>query len=999
MTIQPSSRNTTLSENPNHTDKRTNVTYAQFEFGQAVRIENGCAVYDSMYLSNRGPKILSLKKDPKSIFYVLGLPDLWSRPTLANYRFVDAGGSFMITGGSAEGNFYLCDKTRAAYYQNWKKKYEVVHPVQNLWNYFSLGERLYYLHQRESFTEIYGQKVSTFTIKGDILSNPLFKTEKREIKLYWNNNSDQAFLFLAKNLYALEQQKDGSLVTKLLLEDFDLPSRNIKAIHFDKINKKIYLGSTTTGLYVVSKHQFETLTISEDKKPDIFFTQSQPNIFYSQIPYQDNAVLTSTGFIVGKDEQKKRIIDKRLKILERANPFDRRAITKDAKAQIWVKSNADIFQLSQDEKKIIRQWKFKNEVKAIHHGKDSQIWLGVANQGLYKMNPEDPGSTPQFFGTDSLKNITYLESLTEHELLVGTTTGLYSVNVSTKEYRLVEGTKGLSIKSFHIFDRENVWIAALQKGIMLLTGKKTLVTFPLDKNGYLASPHCVVNDGLGYLWIPTNRGLFQMNIHDLLRYAALNQAENANKLQAGASKPLRELFYMYHAMDEGFKTNEFNGSCQPCGVKLGNGYISLPSLNGLVWFRPEQISRYIPDGHIILDKAELNQQPIAVEGDTVRFPLNPENIKFHFSTAFFGNYNNLNLSYTLVKQGSDTELASWLPIDNKDFTVRYSSLNSGNYTLIVRKQDGFGINNFSTKRIHLVVPQVWYETTATIVLFAIILILALTFAVYFYNLHRLKAIRREKAELEKIVLSRTVSLKNALKELEKSKNHSDHQVHIMSRMLASITHDVQSPLKFIAIASGYISDMVQEQRYDDVSEAGTMISGLSHQIGNMLRDLLDYIKVQVYGKRMDFEEINLKKLIDLKIDLFQSVVERRGNHFTNELPDNIQVSSDYQLLSIVIHNLIDNAVKYTNQGEIKIFVRTGNNQTELIISNSGIGLAREKMELINLEPNGNEINHAINGERKTGLGLIIIKEVAELIGIRIKVTQTEVTSFHLFFNQ
>jgi signal transduction histidine kinase len=980
--IQPSSRNAILPENLSPGRGRAQVAYAKFGHDEAVRIENGRATYDTTYLLNRDVKLHPLKKDSQDIYSILGLSDLWYRPSVPNYRF-------MITGGSEEGNFYVCTRTHVNYFRSWKRQYKIANPVPDLWNYFSIGERLYYFHRRKSFTKIFHKKLSKVPLAGDILLTPAYKAGNADIKLYWNNNSDQAFLFLAGNLYTLDQQKDGSLDTKLLVEDFDLPPREINVVYFDKTGGKIYLGSSTNGLYVLSKHQFQTLTVAGDNRP---------NIFYSQLPYQNNTVLTSTGIIAGKDVPANTIIDKRLPVLKNNNPSDRRIIIRDKNSNIWVKSHETLIQLSRNGEKTIKQWKFRNEVKAICQGKDSQIWVGVINEGLYKMDPEDPDASPHFFGIDSLKRITYLESLSEQQLLVGSATGLYKIDLSTKEKpALVEGTKDVYIKSIHTSGLDRVWITAEEKGLMLLNGKKGLVAFPLDKNRYLASAHCVVEDGLGYIWVPTNRGLFQMNVNDLLHYANLKTAKSTSTGPGIKSKPLPELFYMYHTMNEGFNTNEFNGSCQPCGVILANGYISLPSLNGLVWFKPEQINRYAPEGRIILDSAELNQQPLTVSGDTIQFPLNPENIKIYFSTSYFGNDYNLNLSYALLKQGSAYKPPEWLPLDNKDFTIRYSSLNSGLYTLVIKKQNGFGINNYSYKRVYLIVPQKWYETTWAMSLSFATITLVLISGAHLYNIYRLKTIKRKNIQLEEIVLSRTNSLENALTELRESKNQLDNQVHIMSRLLASITHDVQSPLNYIAFASGHIPKMVEQQKFDGISEIGTMIAGLSQRTGNMLRDLLNYIKIQVYGKRMVSEEINLRALIDGKLEIFKNVTAYKGILISNQIPDTTQVIYDYHLLSVVIHNLVDNAVKYSDQGEIRIYATDNDSMTELVISNQGIPLAQEIIDLVNSPPD--EFNHPFHSERATGLGLIIVKEVAQLIGIKVHVTQTDITSFHLFLNR
>jgi signal transduction histidine kinase len=192
--------------------------------------------------------------------------------------------------------------------------------------------------------------------------------------------------------------------------------------------------------------------------------------------------------------------------------------------------------------------------------------------------------------------------------------------------------------------------------------------------------------------------------------------------------------------------------------------------------------------------------------------------------------------------------------------------------------------------------------------------------------------------------------------------------------------------------------MVEEQKFDGISEVGTMIAGLSQRTGNMLRDLLNYIKIQVYGKRMVSQEINLKELVDGKLEIFKNVTAHKGILLSNQIPDTIQINYDYHLLSIVIHNLIDNAVKYSGHGQIRIYATDDNpNETELVISNHGIPLAQEIIDIVNSRVT--EFNHPFQIERTTGLGLIIVKEVAQLIGIKVYVTQSDVTSFHLLLNR
>lgn len=958
---------------------RNKQLYAFFLDDEILQIEKGCVSDGTTYFQDKLSKMRTLDKGPEAMTEAMGSPSSTTSQTLP-FRY-------KVYVGESEQDFYVCDYDRVSYYRNWKKEYEVPFSIEgkDMHNYFSIGERLYFLEEDRTVTHIVGKRMVNMPLSGEILRDPGYKTRGGPIRLFWDNDSDQAFLSLDKNLYILDQQKDGRLDTKLLIENFDLEAVGIREVHFDRINGKVYLGSLTRGLFVLSKQQFSTLARhGEDLQ----------NVFYAQSSFTKNTVITPHGFVIGKDNPLGKVSGGPLPAFKNFYPADQRSIIREKSGMIWTQRGHILFQIDSAGKNVVRQWPLVNEIKSIYQA-NGQIWLGVIKHGLFQIDPRNPDDHPQLFVADPLTEITYLQSLTPSALLAGTKKGLYTVDMLTKKVTLVPGTEDVFVKSIYVANPDQIWITAMEKGLMLIN-KGNVTCFPLDKNKYLASPHCIVNDGRGYLWIPTNRGLFQMSLRDLVQYAAIDPIEKKNRsIRVPSKRTATELFYGYHTMEEGFNTNEFNGNCQPCAIKLDNGYISLPSLNGLVWFKPEQVTCLVPEGDIVLDKAEVNLKAMVVSGDTLNFPANPENIRLDFTTPYSGNDYNLNLSYALVSVNTSKEPSAWIPINTEDFTVRYSSLRSGNYVLLIKKLNGFGLKNYTLKKIYFHVPPVWYETVWAILFYVLTLILA----VYFYVVYRLRKVTDENARLEGIISLRTLSLEGALSELQESKSQMSGQVHVMSRLLASISHDVQSPLHFIASASGDIPDLVRQGQLANISQLGTMISELSSKTNHLLEDLLDYVKIQVYGNSMHFEPINLKDLIDGKLELFKSVIARKGNHAVNEIADTIEVTSDYHLLCIVIHNLIDNAVKYSSQGEIRIYTETNDESAaELVISNPGNGISQKMIEMINATGEKRTPDQSLKNTKITGLGLLIVKELADLIGIKLMVKQTDRTSFHLIWN-
>jgi signal transduction histidine kinase len=933
--------------------------FASTDEDEYIRIENSKALYDSAYTYGRMKNLPFLNEGIRNTFVSVGLPTYLSDVVKPKH--------YLIPIGHGTGNVYVVDNTSVSFYEGQKMVYNVPMPGKSFWNYFTIGPSLYYMDANGAVSKVNRDHISKVTISGDMVRENNFGEQYDGISVYWNIAGDEVFLYHHEKLYAVKMEKDGRLQTRLILEDYDLEELNIQSIHVDPKNGNIFLGSLSDGLFVLTKHIFETL-IHDDEDTD--------NVFYAQIAFGKNAILTPNGVILGKNPETGKTVSSSLPLIQKLNILDKRTLLRDKKGHVWITVFDMLYELDPDGKEVLNKWDLGDDLKHIFQDSKENIWVGLDKNGIYKLDLSNADPKPVLIQKD-LK-VTYFEESRDGRMLAGTINGLYQFEPKSAKYQLLAGTNGLYVKSLHIDDAGRIWLTVNREGLMLYnTGK--IVRFPLDKNKFLGSPHCIVDDGRGYFWIPTDKGLFQMAIKDLLGYA---------------KSPFSELFYLYHAKDEGLLTNEFNGGCQPCGVKLPNGYISLPSLKGLVWFKPEQVIANLPTGSISLDKIQINQKLVPTNCDTLRLPDDPAQAKFQFSTSYYGNPYNLNLSYALVEDGHAARPKDFIPIQGQDFTITFSNLNPGRHKLIVRKLNGFGVNNYATRTILVIVPPIWYQTWWVKALFFIGIVLL----IYLYNHYRLKNISVENARLEEIVAKRTESLNLALSDVEESKTEMRRQIHMLSRILASMTHDIQSPLNYIMLTSGAIPAMVEKGDFGAVTEIGQVISNSSQRMSDLLRGLLDYIKVHVYGNSMHFEEINLKVLVESKFEIFESVIELNGNRFLNEIPDQLLVSSDYQMLAVMIHNLIDNATKFTKQGIIRVYSEMDENGcVQLLISNTGEGIPYEVIEVINA-PESDELEGLMRPfGRKTGLGLLIVKEIAELIHIKLSVTLLPETCFVLRF--
>lgn len=945
------------------TNKRSTAAFTTSDGSNWVRIAGGTAVVDSLHTRNQTGRLPYLNKGYQTTMITLGLP---FNIHDANLKY------YLIPSAFGNGHFFVCMHDRVDCYDQWKKTGSIRLRIDNFWNLFSLGGQLYQFDANRNVVRLTPGGAEKQKITGDILLDPTYRNQPASMELYWNSPADQAFFYANAKLYRIEPGSNGELVTTLMFEGFNLESRNVKCVYYDEPRKIFYLGSITQGLFVLRKKQFRTLLYPSRDEMD--------NVFYAQVPHDQNSVITPLGIILGLAPQTNHTIHSRVPF-ELPHSWDTRGMIRDKKGFLWVKSATRLVVFYPNSTKPIRSWEMGEEIKSIYEDQNGTIWVGLRWAGLYCIRPEARFDPPQLFAKGNFEGISYITQRSAESLWVGTENGLHDVSLRSKKCLLIKGTEKLYIKSIYVRGIDETWLTVADKGIMLISEGK-IVQLTSDKNRYLASAHCIFEDRQGFFWITTNKGLFRFSRNDLLGHAM--------KRFPGAPE---EIFYEYYYKNDGFVTNEFNGGCQPCAVRLGNGYVSLPSLKGLVWFRPEVIdSISTPSTSIFFDKAEQSGVEVLIRGDTIRLPSNPKRITLSMATPHFGHPYDLQISYALMEGHAKPTGKDWVPVPGRDVSITFSTLNSGNYTLFVRKINGFGPSNYKIRKMVIIVAPLWYETWWARLSFAVLVLLA----IYGYNLLKLKKVRRENRRLELKVAKRTLDLDRTLKDLKTSNNEVNRQLHVLSRLLTSMTHDFQTPLNYINRTSSEIGPMVRKGQYGLVTEIGDVIANSSQNMSNLMKDLLDYTKANVYGKSLVLEDVNLRKLTIAKYEIFKNVIEQKNNRLVNEIPETMTVHSDFQLLAIIIHNLIDNATKFTRDGLIRVKAEQYEEGLRLTVTNNGTPMPQEIVNLFNQE-NYRSASGTVSG-RNTGLGLLIVKEIAALIRVRIRVSQTDTTDFELYFS-
>ncbi|RXJ88186.1 hypothetical protein CRU93_00895 [Arcobacter sp. CECT 8985] len=219
--------------------------------------------------------------------------------------------------------------------------------------------------------------------------------------------------------------------------------------------------------------------------------------------------------------------------------------------------------------------------------------------------------------------------------------------------------------------------------------------------------------------------------------------------------------------------------------------------------------------------------------------------------------------------------------------------------------------------------------------------------------------------------------------------------------LANISHELKTPLNPITL----ISSVLIKNKNSDLSEKTInelkVINKSATELKILIDDILDLTKIEAKDVKINYQEVNLKEIIEKLLNNFKLIAATKELDFEV----NISLENEIQIIDIlrfnqICKNLISNAIKFTHKGSIKIEVNETKTQIELNVIDTGIGISEKNLEKIfySFKQLDASLTRKYGG---TGLGLYISKKLAKLHDgdILVKSIENEGSCFSFVFNK
>ncbi len=243
------------------------------------------------------------------------------------------------------------------------------------------------------------------------------------------------------------------------------------------------------------------------------------------------------------------------------------------------------------------------------------------------------------------------------------------------------------------------------------------------------------------------------------------------------------------------------------------------------------------------------------------------------------------------------------------------------------------------------------------------------------------------------------SFAEAEKQSQSARKEAEESARVRADFLAKMSHELRTPLNGILGISQLLKSSVTTE--EQIRQVNVLCSSGEHLLA-VLNDILDFSKIEQGQFRMSYSEFYLVDIVSAIRQIYAPMCEEKEItlEVQSDIEEGVIVESNQVRLNQILYNILNNALKFTCEGKIKVFFSLSfgeTNQLNVVISDTGIGIKESDLEMI-FEPFMQAEATTTREYGGSGLGLAIVRSLVEMLGGTISVESTlgKGTSFNIY---